>query len=168
MELYIPFLPYSSFVSQVVIFCSILPPTGGERREPLSASTDVSLASEHFSCTTDTHVRCLAPEPLWRGAWSNLVTQFLSGRIRRKDKLKLSWWGIPGPISTCQAQPAFEALDLINLYWHSFCQGELEGGRNWIYDGDGFHGPWAPTKPKSVSRKLDWEGASGQGIKLSF
>ena len=71
MELYMLFLPYSSFVSQAVIFCSILPPTGGERREPLSASTDLSLASEDFSCTTDTHVRCLAPEPLWRGAWSN-------------------------------------------------------------------------------------------------
>ena len=73
MELYMLFLPYSSFVSQVVIFCSILPPTGGERREPFSASTDLSLASEHFSSTTYTHINCLAPESIRRGIWSSLI-----------------------------------------------------------------------------------------------
>ena len=48
-----------------------------------------------------------------------------------RKKLKLSVARIPGSLSTCQAQPAFEAdaTDLINLYRHSFSQGELEGGR---------------------------------------
>ena len=49
-----------------------------------------------------------------------------------REKLKLLMKRITGPISTCQAQPAFEAdtLILINLFTHSFSQGELEGGRN--------------------------------------
>ena len=60
------------------------------------------------------------------------MTQFQSRRIRRRKKLKLSLARIPGPISTCQAQPAFEAyaFDLINLCRYSFHQGELEGERN--------------------------------------
>ena len=36
----------------------------------------------------------------------------------------------PGPISTCKAQPAFEAyaFDFVNLDIQSFSQGELGGG----------------------------------------
>ena len=63
----------------------------------------------------------------------NLIwTQLKLMRIRRREKLKLSLKRIIGLMSTCQAQPEFEAyaLDLINLYSHSFSQGELERGRS--------------------------------------
>ena len=57
--------------------------------------------------------------------------QFPSRRIGRRENQKLSLGGIHGPISTCQAQPAFEAhaLDWFNLYWYCFHQEEFEGGR---------------------------------------
>ena len=66
---------------------------------------------------------------------------------KREGETELWWWRILGPISTCQAQLVFEFLDLFNLYWHSFYQEELEGGRNWSYHGEGFQGPSAPAKP---------------------
>ena len=41
--------------------------------------------------------------------------QFPSRRIRRKEKLKLPLRRISGPITTCQAQPAFEAH--VSCFW---------------------------------------------------
>ena len=72
---------------------------------------------------------------------------------QKEGETKWSLRRIPESLSTCQAQPAFEAytLDLINLYRHSFHQGELEGGNNLKYHWEGCPSPSAPAKP---SRRL--------------